>query len=507
MPMYRWFAIAGFALVPFCVEAASQAFENDIAAQNPLIWYKLNEPAGSKVAANSGSLGASLNGTAFNTPTFGAPADGGDTGVSFTNGSGQQQYIQTANSVPGSLQGNPTFTAEALVYIPSSGQPSTPFYAPFLWWGGNGTGNSVYFSLSRTNGNQVFVGFYNSGLVMTGTINLDAWNFIAWVRDSNGGKNNSFTGSTLYINGVVAATTIDTTLIAGAPITPNVEAGPLTIQRAGDLSRYFTGTVADAAVFPSALSSAVIAQQYTDLTSTLPTISNIVNGASFQPGITPGSWATAQGGSLSTVTDTWTNFIVNGNLPTTVDGVGVSVGGQPAYVYYISSGQINFIVPNVGTGPQQVVVKNSLGTSAAVTASVNSFGPAFFAWPNNQVVATRQDFSYAAENGTFPGTTTVPAKPGDVIILWGTGFGPTTPVAPAGVATPNDTTYSTSTLPTVTINNVSATVYGAALAPGFAGLYQVAIQVPTSLPNGNWPVQASIGGVQSPSGLVLWVQN
>ena len=39
-------------------------------------------------------------------------------------------------------------------------------------------------------------------------------------------------------------------------------------------------------------------------------------------------------------------------------------------------------------------------------------------------------------------------------------------------------TYSTSTLPTVTIDNVSATVYGAALAPGFAGLYQVAIQVP-----------------------------
>jgi uncharacterized protein (TIGR03437 family) len=241
----------------------------------------------------------------------------------------------------------------------------------------------------------------------------------------------------------------------------------------------------------------------------LPTISNggIVNGASFQQGIIPGSWATIQGSNLSTMTDTWDNFVVNGNLPTTVDDVGVSVGGQPAYVYYISSGQINFIVPNVGLGSQQVTVTNSLGTSAAVTVAVDSFGPAFFSWPNNQVVATRQDFSYTAQNGTFPGTTTVPAKPGDVIILWGTGFGPTTPAAPVGVETPSDTTYSTGTLPTVTIDNVSATVYGAALAPGFVGLYQVAIQVPTSLPNGDWPVQATIGGVQSPSGIVLWVQN
>ncbi len=238
----------------------------------------------------------------------------------------------------------------------------------------------------------------------------------------------------------------------------------------------------------------------------LPGISSVVNGASFQSGIVPGSWATIKGGNLSSVIDTWANFIVNGQLPTLVDGVGVAVGGQPAYVYYISGGQINFIVPNVATGSEPVVVTNSVGSSAAVSATVNAFGPAFFAWPNNQVVATRQDFSYAVKNGTFPGTTTIPAKPGDVIILWATGFGPTTPAAQAAIETPSDTTYNTSTLPTVTINNVNATVFGAALAPGFAGLYQIAIQVPTSLANGDWPVVATIGGVSSPAGLVLSVQ-
>jgi uncharacterized protein (TIGR03437 family) len=53
---------------------------------------------------------------------------------------------------------------------------------------------------------------------------------------------------------------------------------------------------------------------------------------------------------------------------------------------------------------------------------------------------------------------------------------------------------------------VAATVYGAALAPGFAGLYQVAIQVPNSLANGDWPLSVSIGGVQSANGLVLSVK-
>ena len=87
----------------------------------------------------------------------------------------------------------------------------------------------------------------------------------------------------------------------------------------------------------------------------------------------------------------------------------------------------------------------------------------------------------------------------------GTGFGPTTPAAPTGVEVPSDHTYSTSTLPTVTIDNIQAKVFGAALAPGFAGLYQVAIEVPASLADGDWPVVAAIGGAQSPAGVVLSV--
>ncbi len=58
----------------------------------------------------------------------------------------------------------------------------------------------------------------------------------------------------------------------------------------------------------------------------------------------------------------------------------------------------------------------------------------------------------------------------------------------------------------VAINNVEVVVYGSALAPGFAGLYQVAIQVPPSLADGDWPVVARIGGAQSPAAMVLSVR-
>jgi len=231
----------------------------------------------------------------------------------------------------------------------------------------------------------------------------------------------------------------------------------------------------------------------------------VTNGASFQPGVPANSWVTIKGTNLASQTDDWSKSIVNGVLPTTLDGVSVSMGGKPAYVYFISPGQINVLAPDVPAGPISVTVTTAGGTSAAFATTANAYGPAFFTWPNNQVVATRQDYSYAVKAGTFPGATTVPAKPGDIIILWATGFGPTLPAAPVGASVPASSGFPTATAPTVTINNVPATVYGAALAPGSAGLYQIAIQVPTGLGDGDWPIQAAIGNNTSPAGTILSV--
>jgi uncharacterized protein (TIGR03437 family) len=242
------------------------------------------------------------------------------------------------------------------------------------------------------------------------------------------------------------------------------------------------------------------------VTGAAPSISSngVVNGASFGPGLVVGSWATIQGTNLAASTGEWD--VMNGILPIKVNDVTVDFGGNDAYVYYVSPTQITFIVPDVRTGTQQVTVTNAAGTSQTVSVTVDNFAPAFFSWPNNQVVATFQDFTDAAASGTFTGVTTTPAKPGDTIILWGTGFGSTDPAFPQGMVTPTTGgTYNTDPV-SVTIDNLPATVYGAALAPGFAGLYQVAIQVPNALGAGNWPVVATIGGVSSPTGPVLAVQ-
>jgi uncharacterized protein (TIGR03437 family) len=236
-----------------------------------------------------------------------------------------------------------------------------------------------------------------------------------------------------------------------------------------------------------------------------PSISanGVVNAASYQPGAIANSWTSILGTNLAPRTDDWSHSIVNGNLPTSLDGVSVTIGGKPAVIAFISAGQLNVLAPDLPAGPAAVIVTTPAGASAAFTATVAVYGPAFFAWPGNQVVATRQDYSLAAKAGSIVGLTTSPAKPGDVLVLWGAGFGPTTPAVPAGTLVPSDRIYSTSTVPAITINNAPATVFGAALSPGSAGLFQIAIQVPDTLADGDWPVQAAIGGVTSPAGTIL----
>ena len=231
----------------------------------------------------------------------------------------------------------------------------------------------------------------------------------------------------------------------------------------------------------------------------------VVSSASFQVEIAPDSWITIAGTNLSSVTDNWGWSIGNGVLPTSLDGVSVSVGGKPAYISYISPTLINAVAPDVGTGTLPVAVTNSGATSSAVSASVQPVAPAFFQW-GTYAVATRLDYSPAVRNGTLS-TTTTPAAPGDVIVLWGTGFGPTNPSAPDGVEVPSDTIYNTASPVTVTVGGVPAIVYDAALTPESAGLYQVTVQIPASLANGDYPVIATVSGAQSPSTTLITVQD
>jgi uncharacterized protein (TIGR03437 family) len=159
----------------------------------------------------------------------------------------------------------------------------------------------------------------------------------------------------------------------------------------------------------------------------------------------------------------------------------------------------------LGYGSVAVQVTNSLGSSNTTTVTSQEYAPGFFLWANNQPVTTHADYSYAMKNNTYAGLTTVPAKPGEYIVLWGTGFGPTTPAIPAGTLVPASPVYYTATVPSLTLNGQPMAYYATALTSSFAGLYQVIAQVPASMPNGDWPIVATIGGVPSPTGVLLTV--
>jgi uncharacterized protein (TIGR03437 family) len=254
-----------------------------------------------------------------------------------------------------------------------------------------------------------------------------------------------------------------------------------------------------------------------------PVITSVSTAAGGQQFIGPNMWISIYGTGFTTpnFTDNWTNAIKNsatGALPTILDNVSVMVGGLPAYVYYISATQINVLTPNIGFGPLQVTVTNGTGTSNVVPSTSQGQDPAFFEWPNSsgktpgdtsqQPVATHTDYSPAAANGTFGATASVPAAPGETIVLWGGGFGATTPANPFGVAIPLTGTYTTTQNVVVLLNNAPITVLNnnAVLTPGSAGLYQMGVTIPSNLPNGTYPISVSVNGVTSPT-LSLAVHN
>jgi uncharacterized protein (TIGR03437 family) len=241
-----------------------------------------------------------------------------------------------------------------------------------------------------------------------------------------------------------------------------------------------------------------------------PVISSggVFNAASFQPGVSAGSWVTLQGSNLAGNTRGWrADDFHDGALPTQLDGVSVKIDGKPAYLSFISPTQINVQAPaDSALGPVPVEVTLNGSTSSPGTAQLQAVSPGFFLWSGKYAVATHADFSLAAPAGLFPGIATVPVKPGESIVLWGTGFGATTPTVAPGILPPATPPANVANPVTATIGNLAATVTAAAICPGNPGLYQIAVQVPPSAPDGDLPVVAQVNGVQSSSSVLLNVK-
>lgn len=242
---------------------------------------------------------------------------------------------------------------------------------------------------------------------------------------------------------------------------------------------------------------------------TKPVIASVLNGASFQPGIASGSWITIQGSNLSLTTRTWDSArdFRDGLLPTSLDGVSVSINGKAAPVYFISPGQINALAPDDATvGPVLVAVTTSDGVSETFNAQKQSIAAAFFRFdPQNRkyLAAITPDGSFVGPTGLFGSSvTTRPVKPGDIILFYGTGFGPTDPPIPTARAFSGAARLVNSVV--ITIGGVPASVTFAGLTS--SGLYQFNVIIPESVLGGDQEVIVMTGGSTSQPGAFLSVE-
>jgi uncharacterized protein (TIGR03437 family) len=230
-----------------------------------------------------------------------------------------------------------------------------------------------------------------------------------------------------------------------------------------------------------------------------PAIQAVTSAASYQPGLATAAWTAISGVNLSTTTRAWeTSDFTGQNLPTQLDGVSVTINGKAAYIYFISPGQINVLAPDDATlGPVPVQVTNAQGTSSAFMVNKTAAAPALFAYTQlggvEAVIQAAANFSLVGTPNLLGSTVkTYTAAPGESLVLYGTGLGPTSPAQPAGqlVSAPAPTASPV----TVTIGGLPAPVSFAGIIG--SGLYQINVTVP-AVPTGNAAIVVSVGNAQS----------
>jgi uncharacterized protein (TIGR03437 family) len=237
-------------------------------------------------------------------------------------------------------------------------------------------------------------------------------------------------------------------------------------------------------------------------------------------GIVQNTWTIIQGANLVPATTpasgvVWTNApsFAQGEMPTTLNGISVTINGKPAYIYAFCSAapagsecnkgvdQINVLSPIDATlGSVQVVVNNNGVTLPAYTTTLQPMVPALFNFDGSHVVATHLNYTDVGPTTLYPGLTT-PASPGEQIIVYGSGFG-----IPAGATlTPGSASQSAtfSPFPTCTVGGTPATVAFAGIVS--PGLVQLNVDIPSTAANGDNPISCTFNGLTTPAGNVVTV--
>lgn len=316
---------------------------------------------------------------------------------------------------------------------------------------------------------------------------------------------------TTGVNGIGAAPPTPVLTISGqtVPLAAPVTAGSSTID-------FFVPTNAPAGIDPVVLTVGGVASNTASLpVSTTPAIGSLLNGASFKSaGVTaPGSIVSIFGDNFGTAN------MLSGFPATSENGVSVLFGSTPAPIFALAatSGQINVLVPDElpTSGAVNLTVQTPNGTTPPYTLTMAPAAPGIFYYTDpadptrHNAVAVVANTAWIAmplsmapsfaipSNCSALSAATLcgaPAHPGDYLQIYVTGLGAATPNGnPAGAVLPTGTVapangnplYATTAVPTVTVGGQTATVLFSGVAPGYAGLYQVDIQIPLNAPTGD----------------------
>ena len=220
-------------------------------------------------------------------------------------------------------------------------------------------------------------------------------------------------------------------------------------------------------------------------------VNNVLDAASFAPRVAPGALATIFGSNLANATQGANGF----PLPQNMAGATVFVNRSPVPLLYVSNTQINFQMPSgVAAGTASLYVSRDGGTSATFQFTVTSSAPAMFQDASNHAIAQNLvDFSLNSSSN--------PVASGSVLVVYLTGQGPVDNAVADGSAAPSSPVSTATATATAAIGGVDATVQFLGLTPGFTGLAQANILVPT-LATGDYPLVLTVGGYLSASAIV-----
>jgi uncharacterized protein (TIGR03437 family) len=219
----------------------------------------------------------------------------------------------------------------------------------------------------------------------------------------------------------------------------------------------------------------------------LPSLASagIVNAASYQTGLAPGSLFTIFANNLSGGTRT----AASAPWATSWNGISVKINGIAVPLGYVSPTQINAQVPfEIAPGPAQLTIASNGTTAGPVGLTIQPAAPGLFVFGSGRAPAINQD-----DTLNLP---TNPAPVGSYISVYLTGQGLVDQPVATGTAAPIRTIANTLAQTTATIGGVATTVPFSGLAPGYVGLGQVNLLVP-NVPAGDQQVIVTIGGVVS----------